>query len=178
LNLHNEFVMSLAESVVIILLALHIGFITLWTGAASILSMIILPSVGKLSPSSRAEFIIETVPRYARFIVANAIGAIIAGVLLFGYETRGSVGYAPSPLGTMIIEAGAGLGLIAFALAIGVAYPTANKLVRILKQASAADKQSNTADIPRLQGRMRMTAGATAGLLALTILLMVVGATV
>ena len=170
--------MSLAEAVVIVLLALHIGFIALWTGAASILSMIILPSVGRLSASSRSEFIIETVPRYARFIVVNAVGAVVAGVLLFGYETRGSVGYAPSPLGTTIIEAGAGIGLIAFALAVGVAYPTANKLVRTLKQAGAGDKQANSADIPKLQVRMRMVAGTTGGLLLLTLILMVVGATV
>jgi len=170
--------LSIAESVVIILLALHIGFVALWVGAASILSMIILPSLGKLSPSARAEFIIATVPRYARFILANAIGAIIAGVLLFGYETRGSVGYAPSPLGTTIIEAGAGIGLIAFVLAVGVAYPTANKLVRMLKQANTGDKQTGDAEIPRLQVRMRMTAGATAGVLTLAIILMVVGATV
>lgn len=167
----------LSETIVIILLVLHVGFIALWFGLASILSSIVIPSLGKISQSSKMEFLIAALPRFARFIVITSTGSVLAGILLFGYETRIATAFAPSPTGTLYIEAGAGLGFIAYILAIAVAYPTANRLTKALKQ--AVEKQDGaSSDIPRLQVRMRMTAGAIAGLLGLTLILMVIGATV
>jgi len=172
--------MSPAEIIVIILLVVHIAFIALWAGAAALTSSIILPSLSQITPTSRAEFIIAALPRLARFIVGVSTGAVIAGVILFGYETRVATGYAPSSLGTTFIAVGAIIGLISYGLALGVAYPTANKLVKVLKGAKDTDMSGSSipAEIPRLQVRMRMVAGASGGLLALALLLMVIGATV
>jgi hypothetical protein len=169
----------LADIVFIVLLALHITFIALWAGAASILSSVIFPSLGKLSPSTRAEFIISTLPRIVRFVFGVATGALVAGVLLFGYEIRVATALAPSTLGTTFIAVGAVLGLIAYVLAIGVVYPTAYKLVKTLTQARD-DKTGGPppAELPKLQSRLRMTSGAIAGLLALVLILMVIGASV
>jgi len=166
------------ESIVIILLALHIGFIAVWAGAAAILSSVILPSLGRLSAGTRAEFSLATLPLFARFIAITSTGAVVAGILLFGFETRVATAYAPDSLGTAFIGAGAGLGLIAYILAIGVAYPTSNKIVKLLKQAKAGENAQGSPEIPRLQTRMRMVAGAVSGLLAITLILMVIGATV
>jgi hypothetical protein len=170
----------LADSLLIILLALHIGFIALWAGAAVVISSIIIPSLGKISPGSRAEFIIATLPLLARFVAAVSTGAVLAGVVLFGYETRIAPSLAPSSLGTIFIEAGAVVGLIAYVLAIGVAFPTANRLVKMLKQPKEGEKTESSVppEIPRLQARMRMTAGAVSGLLGITLVLMVIGAVV
>ena len=164
------------DVILIVLLALHITFIALWAGGATILSSIILPSIGKISPASRKEFIIGVVPRYARFIAATSIGAAIFGILLFGYETGVATVYAPSSTGIIFIEAGAIVGLIALVLALGVAYPTANRLVRTLKNQTPESKPDES--IPKMQARMRMTAGAVTGLLGITLVLMVIGATV
>jgi len=172
--------MSPAEIVVIILLVLHIAFIALWLGAAALTSSIILPSLGQISLSSRGEFIIAALPRLSRFIVGVSTGAVLAGVILFGYETRVATGYAPSSLGTTFIAVGAIIGLISYVLALVAAYPTANKLVKALKGAKDSDKTGSSmpAEISKMQVRMRMVAGASGGLLGLALLLMVIGATV
>ena len=150
----------MADSILIILLSLHIGFIALWAGAA--------------------EFIIATLPLLGRFVVVASTGAVLVGIVLFGYETRIAPSLAPSSLGTIFIAAGAGVGLIAYALAIGVAYPTANKLVKALKQPKDGEKTESSIppNIPRMQARMRMAAGAVSGLLGITLVLMVIGAIV
>jgi uncharacterized membrane protein len=172
--------MSPAEIIIIILLVFHIAFIALWAGAAALTSSIIFPSLSQISLTSRAEFIIAALPRLTRFIVGVSTGAVLAGVILFGYETREATGYAPSSLGTTFIAVGAIIGLISYVLALGVAYPTANKLVKALKGAKDTDKTSNSmpAEISRMQVRMRMVAGASSGLLGLAIVLMVIGAAV
>ncbi len=172
--------MSSAEIIVIILLVAHIAFIALWAGAAALTSSILFPSLAQISASSRAEFLIAALPRLARFTVGVATGAVVAGILLFGYETRVATGYAPSSLGTAFIAVGAIVGLISYALALGVVYPTANKLVKTLKSSKGEDQSTGAmpAGIPQMQVRMRMTAGAVSGLLALALILMVIGATV
>jgi hypothetical protein len=170
----------LADVILLILLVFHITFMALWIGTAALVSSILIPSLGKISAGSRTEFLIAVLPRLLRFVVAASTGAILAGILLFGYETRVATAYAPSSLGTSFIEAGALVGLISYALAIGVALPTASRLVKALKSSKDSDKTGGNmpADIPRLQMRMRMISGAVSGLLALTLILMVIGATV
>ena len=170
----------MADVVLLILLVLHITFMALWIGTAALLSSILIPSLGKISAGSRAEFLIAVLPRLTRFIVGVSTGAVLAGILLYGYETRVTTAYAPSSMGTTFIEAGAVVGLISYVLAIGVAFPTANRLVKALQSSKDSGKAPGEmpADIPRMQVRMRMTSGAVSGLLALTLILMVIGATV
>ena len=162
----------MADYIVIILLVLHITFIALWAGAAVILSSIVMPSLAKISAGSRAEFSLTTLPLFARFIAITSTGAVLAGVLLFFYETQVATSLAPSSSGVIFIVAGAGIGLIAYILAIGVSYPTANRVVGLLK---STDQQAKS-EIPRLQARMSAAAGAVSGLLAVTLVLMVIGA--
>ncbi|HXQ92202.1 MAG TPA: hypothetical protein VN739_04290 [Nitrososphaerales archaeon] len=169
----------MADIVFIAILILHIGFIVTWFGGAALFSMIIAPSLAKIAPAARAEFVIATLPRYIRFIAGSATGAIIFGVLLFGYISR-STTLAPSSSGLPLIEAGAVLGLLAYIIAMGVVYPTANKLVKTMKQMSSstgAAGQSESA-IAQMQQRMRIGASAAAGILGLTLILMIVGASV
>jgi len=165
----------LADIIFVVLLVLHIGFIVVWAGAATLFSMIISPSLGRITPAARAEFVTATLPRYIRFIVASATGSILFGVLLFGYIFRSST-LAPSSSGLPLVEAGAALGLIAYIVAIGVVYPTANKLVKTIKQMPATE--ADQGEIAQLQKRMRVGASSAAGILALTLILMVVGASI
>jgi uncharacterized membrane protein len=169
----------LTDVVFIVLLVLHISFIVTWFGGAALFSTIIAPSIAKIAPAARTEFIIATLPRYVRFIAGSATGSIIFGVLLFGYIS-GSTSLAPSSSGLPLIEAGAVLGLIAFVIAIGVVYPTANKLVKTMKQManSAGAAGQSESNIPQLQKRMRIGASAVAVILGLTLILMIVGASV
>jgi len=141
--------------------------------------MIIAPSLAKIAPTSRADFVIATFPRYIRFILITATGSVLFGVLLFGY-IAGSPSLAPSTSSLPLIYAGAVLGLLAYIIAIGVVYPTANKLVKTMKQMSnspggGGQSESN---ISQLQKRMRIGASSATGILALTLILMIVGASV
>jgi uncharacterized membrane protein len=162
-----------SDILVIVLLVLHVGFIAVWFGAAVILSMILLPSLAKISPSARAEFIAQTIPRYARFIAVASTASVVFGVLLFVYETRVETAFAPSSVGTLFIEGGAALGFLSFILAIGVAYPSSMNMVRLLKNQPGGNPM-----IPMLQRRIRRTAMTVSILLALTLVLMVIGATI
>ena len=170
----------MADVVFVVLLILHIAFIAIWAGAATLFSSIVAPALQKISPSSRAEFVIEILPRYTRFIVGTATGAIVVGVILYGYIIRVATSYAPSSSGLPFIEAGAVSGLIAYAIAVGVVYPTANKLVSKLKMMPKPAKAGDPSvlEVARLQNRLRAGAGSAAGILALTLVLMVVGASI
>jgi hypothetical protein len=170
----------LADTVFIVLLILHIGFIVTWFGGAALFTMIIAPSLAKIAPASRADFVIATFPRYIRFIVATATGSVLFGVLLFGYVTRSATSLAPSSSGLSLIYAGAVLGLLAYIIAIGVVYPAANKLVKTMKQMSNSPGTATQSEpnIAQLQKRMRIGASSATGILALTLILMIVGASV
>jgi uncharacterized membrane protein len=170
----------LADVGFIVLLILHIGFIVTWFGGAALFTMIIAPSLAKIAPASRAEFVIATFPRYVRFIAVTATGSVVFGVLLFGYVTRSATSLAPSSSGLSLIEAGAVLGLLAYVIAVGVVYPSANKLVKTMKQISNSPggASQSASEISQLQKRIRIGASSATGILALTLILMIVGASV
>jgi len=144
---------------------------------------IINPGLVAMSANSRAEFIVAVLPRYSRFIGIVSSGAIAAGVLLLLYVNEVATALAPSSAGAPFIAGGALFGLIAFVVAMAVVIPTANRLVTALKTASG--KPSETSEpsglgsaIPRLQRRLRGSAGAAVGLLVIALILMLVGASI
>src|SRR5437870_463916 len=107
----------MAEALFLVLLILHIGAIVAWMGGAALFVSVIIPSLSKMSPASRAEFILSALPRYLSFITGSSILAIIAGLILYGYY------FATSPAssfpGLVYIQAGALLGLIVLIIALG-----------------------------------------------------------
>lgn len=187
----------MADVIFIVLLIIHVGTIVAWLGGAILFSSVIGPAIQKMAPSSRSEFMISVLPRYTNFVAASAVTAIVAGVLLFGYITQYATSLAPSGAGLILLEAGAILGLIAFIIALGVAFPAARRLEAVLKKmrsASQASTQTPTQSAPdpagagspnpsagevmRLSGRLKVGAASTAGVLALTLILMIIGASV
>src|SRR5207249_8469 len=57
----------------IVLLVLHVGSIVAWMGGGALFLSVISPSLSKMSPSSRSEFVRLTLPRYFRFITGSSI---------------------------------------------------------------------------------------------------------
>src|SRR5438046_8327835 len=94
----------MADALFLVLLILHIGAIVSWMACSALFVSVIIPSLSKMSPASRAEFIQSALPRYLRFITGSSILAITAGLILYGYIT-------PSGPGAIYIQAGAVLGL-------------------------------------------------------------------
>src|SRR5437660_11340218 len=95
-----------ADATFLVLLVLHIGAIVAWMGGAALFVSVIIPSLSKMSPSSRAEFIQSALPRYLRFITGSSILAIIAGLILYGYTTKTATSLDTSTSALVYIQAG------------------------------------------------------------------------
>src|SRR2546428_10134539 len=122
----------MAEALFLVLLILHIGAIVAWMGGAALFVSVIIPSLSKMSPASRVEFIMSALPRYLRFITGSSILAIIAGLILYGYY------FAASPAsnfpGLVYLPAGALLRLVVLLIALGILLPSRRHLISPGKQ--------------------------------------------
>jgi uncharacterized membrane protein len=173
-----------ADPAFLVLLVLHIGAIVAWMGGAALFVSVIIPSLSKMSPASRAEFIQSALPRYLRFITGSSLLAIIAGLILYGYvTTQTTSSFALTGPGLMYIQAGAVLGLVVLIIALGILVPAGRKFVSLTKQApkpptppSAQDPMA--AQLASLQKRMGMAGRLGVALLAIALILMVIGASI
>jgi uncharacterized membrane protein len=169
----------MAEALFLVLLIVHIGAIVAWMGGAALFVSVIIPSLSKMSPASRAEFILSALPRYLRFITGSSILAIVAGLILYGYyfATSSASGFP----GLFYIQAGAVLGLIVLIIALGILVPTGRQLISLVKQgpkpqAEPAAQDPNLDRVARLQRRMRMAGRLGVTLLGIALILMIIGA--
>jgi len=165
----------------LVLLILHVGAIVSWMGGAAVYTSVIIPSIAKMSPSSKAEFIQSALPRYLRFIGGSAIIAIAAGLALYAYITQIATTFAPSNLGSPYVNAGVIVGLILLVIAFGIMIPSGRKLVSLVKKTpqpgSPADDPT-LAQIARLQKRMGIAGRLGLALLGIALVLMLVGANI
>lgn len=168
----------MADALFIVLLILHIGAIVAWMGGAALFVSVIIPSLTKMSPASRAEFILSALPRYLRFITGSSILAILAGLTLYGYYF--ATYSASSFPGITYIQAGAFLGLVVLIIALGILVPSGQKLISLVKQgpkpAEQAAQDPASAQIARLQRRMGMAGRLGVALLGVALILMIIGA--
>ena len=146
-----------------------------WMGGAALFVSVIMPSLSKISPSSRGEFIQSALPRYIRFSAGSAVLAIIAGLALYGYATQAGPPLAPSSQGAPYIQGGAILGLIVLVIALGVLVPAGRKFVALTKQ-PLTPQDPKASEIAGLQKRMGIAARLGLALLGITLILMIVGA--
>ncbi len=171
----------MADVVFLVLLVLHVGSIIAWMGGATLFVSVLSPSLRKMSPSSRGEFVVSVLPSYMRFIGGSSAAAAIAGLALYAYITQVATSLAPSSSGQIYIQLGAVVTLIVLIIAFGVLIPTTRRLVAVVKQS----QQSGTgfdaalsAQVASLQKRLGMAARLGVFLLGVTFILMIVGATV
>ncbi|OLE68540.1 hypothetical protein AUF78_15740 [archaeon 13_1_20CM_2_51_12] len=170
-----------ADAPFLVLLILHVGAIVSWMGGAAVYTSVIIPSMAKMSPSSRTEFIQSALPRYLRFIGGSAILAIAAGLALYAYITQVATAFAPSNLGSPYVNAGVVVGLILLIIAFGIMIPSGRKLVLLVKKAPQAEPPANDptlAQIAKLQKRMGIAGRLGLALLGIALILMLVGASI
>jgi uncharacterized membrane protein len=173
----------MADTLFLVLLVLHIGSIVAWMGGAALFVSVIIPSLSKMSPGSRAEFIQSALPRYLRFITGSSILAILAGLILYGYITQTATSLAPSPSGLPYVQAGAVLGLVVLVIALGILVPAGRKFVTLTKQAPKPPGQTSPQDsllgeIAGLQKRMGIAGRLGVALLGIALILMIIGASI
>ena len=172
----------MADTVFLVLLVLHVASIIAWMGGATLFVSVLTPALRKMSPASRDEFNLSVIPSYMRFVGGSSIAAAIAGLALYAYITQVATSLAPSGSGAIYIQIGAVVTLIVLLIAFGVLIPTSRKLVRVLKQsqkqvASGGDA-AISAQVGTLQKRLGMAARLGVFLLAVTFILMIVGANI
>ena len=163
----------MADAVFLVLLILHVGAVVSWMGGAILFVNIIMPSLSKMSPTSRSEFIQSALPRYLGFVAVSSIVAIVAGISLYGYITQVATSLAPSSSGSIYVQIGAVIGLLVLIIALGVMLPTGRKFLALTKQAPDPQAQTKMAS---LQKRMTIAGRLGVALLGITLILMVIGA--
>jgi uncharacterized membrane protein len=173
---------KMADTVFLVLLILHVGSIIAWMGGATLFVSVLTPALRKMSPSSRGDFIMSVIPSYMRFIGGSSIAAAIAGLALYAYITQVATSLAPSGPGAIYIQIGAVVTLVVLLIAFGVLIPTSRKLVGLLKQsqkqAAPGGDSAISAQVGSLQKRLGMAARLGVFLLAVTFVLMIVGANI
>ena len=173
---------SMADAVFLVLLVLHVGSIIAWMGGATLFVSVLTPALRKMSPASRGEFVVSVIPSYMRFIGGSSIAAAVAGLALYAYITQVATSLAPSGSGAIYIQIGAVVTLIVLLIAFGVLIPTSRKLVGLLKQsqkqAAPGGDAAISAQVGSLQKRLGMAARLGVFLLAVTFILMIVGANI
>jgi uncharacterized membrane protein len=168
----------MADAVFLVLLILHVGSIIAWMGGATLFVSVLTPAVRKMSPASRGEFVVSVIPSYMRFIGGSSIVAAVAGLALYAYITQVATSLAPSGSGAIYIQIGAVVTLIVLLIAFGVLIPTSRKLVGLFKQAAPGGDSVISAQVGSLQKRLGMAARLGVFLLAVTFILMIVGANI
>jgi len=172
----------MADAVFVVLLLLHVGSIVAWMGGATLFVSVLAPSLRKMSPASRGEFMMSALPQYMRFIGGSSIAAAVAGLALYAYITQVSTTLAPSSSGLIYIQLGAVVTIIILLIAFGVLIPTSRKLVALLKQSqkqvTPGGDTATSAQVASLQKRLGMAARLGVLLLAVTFILMIVGASI
>ncbi len=166
------------DPVFLVLLVVHVGSIIAWMGGATLFVSVLSPSLRKMSPSSRGEFVVSVLPSYMRFIGGSSAAAAIAGLALYAYITQVATSLAPSSSGQIYIQLGAVVTLIVLIIAFGVLIPTTRKLVAYVKQSGTGADAASSAQVASLQKRLGMAARLGVFLLGVTFILMIVGASI
>src|SRR5438093_7997799 len=97
----------MADAVFLVLLVLHVGSIIAWMGGATLFVSVLTPTLRRISPASRGEFVLSIIPSYMRFIKRNSITATITGLALYAYITQITTSLAPSNSDLIFIQVGA-----------------------------------------------------------------------
>ncbi len=171
----------MADVVFLVLLVLHVGSIIAWMGGATLFVSVLTPALRRMSPAARGEFVLSVIPSYMRFIGGSSIAAAVAGLALYAYITQVATSLAPSSSGLIYVQIGAVVTLIVLLIAFGVLIPTSRKLVELLKpqkQAAPGGDSAMSAQVAGLQKKLGMAARFGVLLLALTFILMIVGASI
>ncbi len=166
---------DMTDYVFLTLLILHVGSIVGWMGAAIFFVSVLGPSIKTMSPEAQDSFSLNMIPRYSRYVLVTSILSLIFGIMLYGYSEMPGSGVAVSSSGLVWIQAGAGLGVVAFILVLAIVWPSSKKIVKIVKETRSGGSAGALASV---QSRARMGAGIVSALLVIVLILMITGAVI
>ena len=115
-------------------------------GAALTFLVSIGPSLRKLSPQASGEFVLKAMPRFERSVQVFTVLTLVFGLLLALAINDGPPNQFNliSPW-SIFVTLGASVGIVMFLVVFFIFTPTANGLVRIIKQMQQNPQQSQPA---------------------------------
>jgi len=136
---------------------LHIISVIGWTGAALTFLVSIRPSLGKLSPQASGEFVLKVMPRFVRSVQVFTVLTLVFGPLLAYTMNDGPPNQfnLVSPW-SIFVTIGASVGITMFFVVFFLFTPTANNLVRVIKQMQQNPQQPPPTEFSALQKRLAM----------------------
>ncbi len=150
----------------------HVVSVIGWSGAAITFLVAVGPSLKKLSPQANGEIVLRMFPRYVRTVQVFTVLTVIFGPLLaFTMNATNEVG-GPNVFNlispwSILITAGASIGIFTFFVVFLAFTPTANGLVQLVQQMRQNPQQSPPKKFGTFQRR-----AAILGPLAVTLLLL------
>jgi uncharacterized membrane protein len=152
-----------------VLLWFHIFAAVGWLGSAMVFAMLIGPTIGTLTPGTRAELVVKLFPRYIRYVESFSIATVVFGVALVLVIGNGDMSvFSPSTSFGLYISIGAVLALITAGLAFGIIVPSAHRVIRLAEE-MIKNPGPPSPELPKASARLRM--GATVGLILLILVL-------
>jgi len=136
---------------------LHIISVIGWTGAALTFLVSIRPSLGRLSPQASGEFVLKVMPRFVRSVQVFTVLTLVFGPLLAYTMNDGPPNQfnLVSPW-SIFVTIGASVGITMFFVVFFLFTPTANNLVRVIKQMQQNPQQPPPTEFSVLQKRLAM----------------------
>jgi uncharacterized membrane protein len=158
----------------------HILAIVGWMGAALLFTSVLSPSLETMASSARSEFLVKAIPRYTTYVASTSGAAVVLGIALYGYAIVYASKSLPTGVALTLLQAGAGVGLVAFIIVMALVLPSARHLLRIVKEGQSGTMQpaGRQEAIARVQSRVRTGTIGVLGLLVLVLILMVAGSTI
>jgi uncharacterized membrane protein len=155
-----------------ILAWLHVFSAICWLGGGMVFVFILSPSLARLSPAARGEFMVKIAPKMVRFLQASAGLTILFGVLLL-YNIGGFGLLSPSSSYGIDLTIGVTFGLLAFFETEFVTAPMQLKVVRLLRDMQAEGQHQPPPELPNAVRRASLAAVLAVVLLILTSIFMV-----
>ena len=159
-----------------ILLWFHVFSAASWFGAVMLFAMVVGPTIGDFTPSTSGEVVVKMLPKYLRFILIFAVLTPVLGLATALYSSNGDLSiFAPNSSFGLYMSAGAALSLLSWIVALGVVYPTGNRIVSITKE-MIRDQTPQPPTLPKLAMRLKISSGVGLVLLIAILVCMVAAA--
>ncbi|MDG6951585.1 MAG: hypothetical protein JRN12_07065 [Nitrososphaerota archaeon] len=116
----------------------HLFFAVVWIGSSIVSFVVIGPVVSRLTPTSRAEFMVMFFPKMERFLSFVVPLLLLSGGILFAAMSWGG----PLALDTWSVSvlAGGSLGLVTYVFALAKLVPAARKVTLLLQSGGSEEE--------------------------------------
>jgi hypothetical protein len=150
-----------------IVLWVHIFGAIGWLGAAMTFGMVIGPSLRRLSPQARTEFVVKVLSKFLRHIEIFTLITLIFGPLTIVAILNGNLSaFSLSTDFGLYITIGALLTLVVVAISVAVIIPAAHKMIRL---SEAIIKTPGPPPPELMAASKRLTASSTVDLILMLV---------